>query len=391
MKKHFLVIWPTSRKDWVSTFFELKAHFQLTFIPSTFKEEGNFAHSFDCRYWSEFNSVSEVLDELQPDKIIFMSIESGLSIVLNFLAQKRGIETIILQHGIFTNYKDYRTREKLWRKNSRAKESKEIQREKGFSTLQFLKNSIQGLDKLKLLPIALYTMLQQKVGPYWVSRYLPLKIKRANTYLCYSSFNATIHRETDRITEEDIVYIGSPELMQYLGEEAPLMERPYYLHMDQALAENSFGEETMDKAIMINFYLKLNDFCLENSSSLFIKLHPESYGSSWLPKHENIHYLRHVDNLNQVIQSASGCFGFYSTMVIPAVYWKPTILFKIQYSGLQEQLVDLGAVQILDFWNFRPSDFKFERYNKPELIRSQFIQPDGTDRYSLVNYFQKHG
>ena len=314
-----------------------------------------------------------------------MSIESGLSMATNYLAQKRGIRTIILQHGIFTNYKDYRNREKLWRKNSLARETKDSQAQKGFSTLRFLKKSLIGTDRFKLLSIAIYTKLQQKVGPYWAAKHLPLSIKKANQYICYSPSNATIHRETDRVSEHEISYVGSHELMNYLRKEEPLTDKPFYLHIDQALAQNSFGEETVSREAMIGFYQKLNDYCLTQQSSLYIKLHPESYKSDWLPKHDNIHYIRHVDNFNQIIQSALGCFAFYSTMVIPAVYWKPTILFKITYSGLQEELEKMGAAQILDFHDFQFSQFSFQKFENPQLIKTYFIQPEGVCEDSLAN------
>ncbi|MEC7754770.1 MAG: polysialyltransferase family glycosyltransferase [Bacteroidota bacterium] len=384
-KKHFLVIWPTIRRDWVSTFYKLEDQFRFTFIPSTFPQEPNFADCFECRYWSEFSSVQQLLDEVKPDGVIFMSIESGLSMATNYLAQKRGIRTIILQHGIFTNYKDYRNREKLWRKNSLARETKDSQVQKGFSTLRFLKKSLIGTDRFKLLSIAIYTKLQQKVGPYWAAKHLPLSIKKANQYICYSPFNATIHRETDRVSEHEISYVGSHELMNYLRKEEPLTDKPFYLHIDQALAHNSFGEETVSREAMIGFYQKLNDYCLSQQASLYIKLHPESYKSDWLPKHDNIHYIRHVDNFNQIIQSALGCFGFYSTMVIPAVYWKPTILFKITYSGLQEELGKMGAAQILDFHDFQFSQFSFQKFENPQLIKTYFIQPEGVCDDSLAN------
>lgn len=384
-KKHFLVIWPTIRRDWVSTFYKLEDQFRFTFIPSTFPQEPNFADCFECRYWSEFSSVQQLLDEVKPDGVIFMSIESGLSMATNYLAQKRGIRTIILQHGIFTNYKDYRNREKLWRKNSLARETKDSQVQKGFSTLRFLKKSFIGTDRFKLLSIAIYTKLQQKVGPYWAAKHLPLSIKKANQYICYSPFNATIHRETDRVSEHEISYVGSHELMNYLRKEEPLTGKPFYLHIDQALAQNSFGEETVSRKAMIGFYQKLNDYCLTQQASLYIKLHPESYKSDWLPKHDNIHYIRHVDNFNQIIQSALGCFGFYSTMVIPAVYWKPTILFKITYSGLQEELGKMGAAQILDFHDFQFSQFSFQKFENPQLIKTYFIQPEGVCEDSLAN------
>jgi len=383
-KKHFLVIWPTIRKDWVSTFYRLEDQFQFTFIPSTFPQEPNFAERFKCRYWSEFQSIPEMFDQIKPDALIFMSIESGLSIATNYLAQKREIQTIILQHGIFTNYRDYRIREKLWRKESRAKEARSRHQAEGFDTFGFLKTSLRGLDKIHLLPIALFTKVQQKRGPYWAAKHLPLKIKRADLYLCYSPFNATVHKETDGIKEENIRYIGSPELMTYLEPESDLINEPFYLHIDQALAENSFGEETLNKDQMEAFYLKLNDFCLENGAKLCIKLHPESYNSTWLPQDQNIAYLRHCENFNQIIQSAKGCFGFFSTMIIPAIYWKPTILFQIEYSALQVAIKKLGNAQILNFWNFGTTEFEFRDIENKELIKKEFILPDGVNENTLV-------
>lgn len=383
-KKHFLVIWPTIRKDWLSTFYELEDRFQFTFIPSTFPQEPNFADRFNCRYWSEFISVQELLDQIQPDGVIFMSIESGLNMATNYLAQKRGIQTYILQHGIFTNYKDYRIREKLWRKESKAKAARSDHQLKGFSTLGFLKASLKRVDRIHLLPIALFTKIQQKYGPYWAAKHLPLKIKRADLYLCYSPFNATIHKETDRIDDNRIKYIGSPELMHYLEAETDLINEAFYLHIDQALAENSFGEETVSKEKVIEFYSRLNEYCLTQDSKLYIKLHPESYNSDWLPRNENIVYLRHVDNFNRVVQSAKGCFGFYSTMIIPAVYWKPTILFRIQYSALQEEIEKIGAAQVLNFWDFNSSDFKFHESKLKGQIKEQFIQPKGVRENSLA-------
>ena len=385
-KKHYLLVWPTIRKDWIKVFDDLKDDFEFTFLPSTFPKDPNYANEFACRYWSEFNSAQDILKELKPDGIIFMSIESGLSMALNIVAQRKGINTFILQHGIFTNYRDYRTREKLWRKKEVAQSVKQERSEKSFSTFTFIRNSLNGVGQFKLLWIAIYTKLQQRNGPYWTAKHLPLKLKRANWYLCFSPYNATIHKETDRIGEERLKYIGSPELIPFLQVEHDLIEEDFYLHIDQALAENSFGEETVSKEKMIDFYLKLNQFCLSKGSKLYIKLHPESYNSDWLPKHENITYLKQVENFNRVIQSAQGCFGFYSTMIIPAVYWKPTVLFKIQYSGLQEAIGQLNGASILDFWSFRIEDIEFTDYEveKPNIKR-QFILPDGVDDNALRN------
>ncbi len=385
MKKHFLVIWPTKRKDWVSIFSTLSDKFQLTFIPGTFSQNANYAEGFVCRYWSEFESVEQILSELKPDGLIFMSIESGLSMVLNYSAQNKGLKTYILQHGVFTNYKDYRIREKLWRKRSRAIATKKEQNSKGFSSFRFIWKSLKGLNKMRLLPIAIYTQLQQRVGPYWVSKFMPLSMKKADIYLCLSPFNATIHKETDRIKDQKIRYIGSAELEKYMIEEKELISDQFYIHIDQALAENSFGEETMPRETMIDFYGKLNFYCKSQGCRLYVKLHPESYDSDWLPNDDNIRYLRDVENLNQFIQSARGCFGFFSTMVIPALYWKPTVLFNILYSGLQEEIGHMKAANVLDFWSFQPEDIVFGSKADSEQIRKRFIRPDGIKSDELIS------
>lgn len=382
-KKYYLLVWPTIRRDWIKVFEGLKDDFHFTFLPSTFPKEPNYASEFDCCYWSEFNSAQEVIGKFKPDGIIFMSIESGLSMALNHAAKRAGMKTYILQHGIFTNYRDYRTREKLWRKKDIANSIKQEQSEKAFSSLSFIRNSLKGLNKFKLISIALYTKLQQIKGPYWAAKHLPLKLKRASQYLCFSPYNAIIHNETDRVDDRQVTYIGSPELIPYLQREDDLIEEDFYLHIDQALAENSFGEETVPKQQMIDFYLKLNEFCLSKKAKLYVKLHPESYNSDWLPKHENITYLKQVENFNRVIQSAQGCFGFYSTMIIPAVYWKPTVLFKIQYSGLQEVICDLTECRTIDFWSFKHDDISFVPLDGT-LIGEYFIKPEESVRLSKV-------
>ncbi|MFY0592603.1 polysialyltransferase family glycosyltransferase [Roseivirga sp.] len=385
MKKHYLLVWPTHRKDWVAVFYDLKKEFDFTFLPSAFPSESNHAEDFPCKYWHEFQDADSILDEIEPDGVIFMSVDSGLSMILNHVTQLRNIPTFILQHGIYTNYKDYRTRERFWNKQEKAAAVAVQKKGEGFSTLNFARNSLKGFDKFKLLWIAVFTFFQKNKGEYWAAKYLPLRVKKVDYYLCLSPYNSTIHRETDRISDHHIRYIGSSELIGYLKKEEDLINDSFYLHIDQAMAQNSMGEETLSREEMISFYLKLNEFVKSKDARLYIKLHPESYFSDWLPEDDNITYLRKVDNFNAVIQSANGCFGFYSTLVVPAVYWKPTILFSIFYSGLQEALAKVGEIQILDFRTFETSDIEFKSTSDKEMIKETFILPKSVNEESLVD------
>lgn len=385
--KKALVVWPVHREDWVRVFKTLTSDFDFTFLSGTFPGEKNFVKDFaKTIYWSDYQSVQAVLESEEAELIIFMSIDSGLSLIMNRVAKKAEIRTFILQHGIYTNYKDYHIREKLWKKKSHATAAKLAQKTGGFSSSQFALQSLKGFERWRLPFILLYTKLAHRIGPYWAARHIPLSLKKPDFYLCFSPYNATIHRETDGASEDEIRYIGSAELEKYIEPEDELIEEPFYLHIDQAFAENSFGEETLTKQNMLDFYFRLNDFCLAKKARLYIKLHPESYNSEWLPQHENITYLKKVEDFSRYIQSARGCFGFYSTIVVPAVYWKSTVLFDILYSGLQEHLKEYGNVEILNFESFLEGaeeiNFSDAEPDRTE-IRKKFILPDG--RMKLVD------
>jgi len=375
--KKLLVVWPVHRKDWISVFSSLREDFEFIFLASIFEQPINYVTPFaKTIYWCNYSSAQQLLVDVAPDKIIFMSIDSGLSMILNHTAQAQKIKTTILQHGIYTNYQDYRNREKIWKKSAVSNQMQIMKDQGQFNTLKFAQNSLTGLDKGWILLIFLYQKLVQIKGPYWAAKHLPLKLKRATKYLCFSPYNATIHKETDRISDDLITYIGSVELEQYLEKEIQLDLQPYLLHIDQALAENSFGEATVTKNEMTEFYLKLNKYSLSKEAKLFIKLHPESYDADWLPQHHNIKYIKQVDNLNQLIQSAKGCFGFYSTLVIPAAYWCPTVLFEIQYSGLQSKLKEICNLPILPFYNFESKDIQFQPVQNSAEISEVFINPN---------------
>jgi hypothetical protein len=64
-----------------------------------------------------------------------------------------------------------------------------------------------------------------------------------------------------------------------------------------------------------------------------VKLHPETYGAAWLPSHPNIQYVRDHD-IGPLIRRAHACLGFDSTLVIPAIIARPTMLFELGESTL---------------------------------------------------------
>ena len=385
--KRILLVWPIHRSDWVAPFRKIHSHFHFHFLSG--ESLGSESHSVvdfaSVTRWSDYSDSYAVIDAVRPDKIVFMSIDTGLNICLNRAAQRYKIKTYILQHGIYTLYKDYRIREKVW--NKLIGKSRKVKRG-DFNSLRFILESLNGWsDCYVFIRIVILSIMTSRKGSFWANRYFSFKAKQPDSYICYSPRNAEIHRELDRPEENKFLYTGSQELDKYLIKESVTPTGPYYLHIDQALADNSLGEEIISKEQMINFYLKLNDFCLTEGAKLLVKLHPESYKSKWLPREDNIVYLRQVENLNAIIQGAEGCFGFFSTLVIPAVLWKKTILFKLSYSAMQKHLSRLGVVKLYSFWDFDPKSlsFNFNQQNLEEFKKEYFYYLDGNSCERLIN------
>lgn len=376
------MVWPYHRKDWIHIFELLGNDFEfhyLSYIHQALDPTDPQERPALVRYWAEFSNTAEVLESIRPEKIIFMSIDSGLSIALNIQAQQQGIRTYVMQHGIYTNYRDYRMREKLWRKASVSRAAVSSKKEVRFSSIRFLRASLK--NPFLLFRILLHAYAARRTGPYFANRHFSFAAKKPNFYICFSKANAKIYEELDRPTAGKFIFTGSPELDSYLKpvEQPPVQER-FILHIDQALAENSFGEETVSRENMISFYAKLNTLAHRMEARLFIKLHPESYQTEWLPQHENITYLKATPNLQAYLQHAVLCTGFYSTLLIPAVYWNSAVLFNIYYSYIQEVLRSMPNVSIVPFSQFDPATTEIPPASAGkglELLKSYFYAYDG--------------
>jgi hypothetical protein len=381
--KRILLVWPYHRKDWIQTFKVLDRDFEfhyLTYIHPEFDKTLVEERPVRVHYWSQFSSAQDLLNTIMPDKVVFMSIDTGLTICLNTVAKESGIPTYILQHGVYTNYKDYRIREKIWNKSRVATKSSIEKQSVNFSTLRFVRNSLSLQQSYSLFRIFVHSIVARKKGIYFANRYLSFSGKMPSYYICFSKANARIHEELDNPKPGQFIFTGSPELDTYLYPPSlrPHNE-PFLLHIDQAMAENSFGEETVSRERMIDFYNKLNVLALRLRCRLFIKLHPESYKSEWLPVHENISYLRATPNLPEYIAHAELCTGFYSTLVIPAAYLNRLILFNINYSFIQEVLGVFSNVKVVKFNEFDPAtlDLGVLSEARASELESYFFKFDG--------------
>ena len=375
-KKTILLVWGYERRTWIHPFEVLKDHFHFVYLRYIHASEEEVCFTQEEKiYWSQFKNAKEIIEKIRPEKVVFMSIYNGLDIALNSVCKKYKIPTYILQHGLFTTYEDYRAREIYYKKagvkipeNHALTASKEQ-----FSSLAFIKNSLSIKDMFSIWKLPLYYYLQKKESSLYASRNARFSQRTPDYYICYSKRNARIHIQLDNAGDEKFKYIGNPEFDDYFKStyQATSISN-YYLHIDQAFAGNRFGENIVSKEQMIDFLEKLNRFCVSKTAKLVVKLHPENYKSEWLPQHENIVYIKETNEMIALIKNASGCFGFFSTLLLPAVYFNTLILFKMSESDFQKDIQERGLALLLNFHDFDEKAIDFNQVIKNREALNKF-------------------
>ncbi|RNI25755.1 polysialyltransferase family glycosyltransferase [Rufibacter latericius] len=386
-KLTILLIWGYQRKGWILPFEKLKEEFNFVYLHYVSPEQETDCFTQQKRiYWQKFTDAYQLLEEVKPSKIVFMSIFNGLDIALNIAAKNKGIKTFILQHGMFTTYADYRAREVKYKNISEVKQDLEsgVPAPLTFSSFAFLKKTLKWSDYLGLSKYPFYYYLLKKESQLYAAKHIRFKGRMPDKYICYTPKSAIIHFEIDKAAPQDVFYIGNPEFDTFLQTWDSLqpINEEYYLHVDQAFAGSRFGERMVTKEEMISFWFKLNAFCMNKNARLKIKLHPENFKSDWLPTHPNIDWIKESNEIERLIKSSKGCFGFFSTLIIPAVYFKKTILFKLSDSEIQNDMLKMGMIRLLDFSKFNSEDIEFDSFVKKQddlnvFEKNYFYKIDG--------------
>lgn len=353
-KIRLLVNFGYYRKQWIAPFEKLPDYFELTYLFYIHPTQESVVYtSHNKVYWSDFNGASELINELSPDRVVFMDVTSGLAIALNLACRRSEVPTFMLQHGLYHDYQDYRKRELESRKASDEKEKAKQSTEFQFSTLRFLKESLSFSDIWELLKYPLFLYLLRKQGQLYACKHVRFEARKPDSYICYTPGNATIHRQLDGDIDDRCKYIGNPELYE-LDQAIRKNQRPnglekYYLLIDQPFADNRYGEHIKSRKEMIDFYRQLAGWCDKHEAKLYVKLHPESFHSEWLPQTPQILWIKESNSLAALIANSEGCFGFFSTLVLPAICHRPTVLFIVGNSPLYKSIEELRAAQVLPF------------------------------------------
>ncbi len=397
-KPTILLCWGYTRGGWVEPFEKLKEHFNFVYLYyiSEPQKDIRFTTSHVI-YWGDFDSPMAILERLKPEKVIFMGICSGYSIALNIACRAAGVTTYICQHGIAQNYQVYRKVEKSSKKFRTQIDKNNLQQPRDIKTkgssVKFITSVLSKITVTEIAKLFLFLLILQREGKFLAARLLRFRSRMPDYYICYSEKNAEIYFTLDKANPDKFFYIGTPEydkIFTNTSASSPFAFK-YYLLIDQPLASNQYFSVGISTGQMNGFYQKLADFCSNKGSKLVVKLHPENYNDTWLVKNPNIVYVKDDKDIVDLIKGAEGCFGTFSTLLIPAIYFKPTIIFRLLGSAIQEHLIRLKVTSGLDFFSFKPEDIDFNRVCKtgsqcPEFIKDYFYKDDGkaTERLAEV-------
>lgn len=380
VKKKLLLCWWYDRADLIAPFLELQHTFEITVLFYRFpeQEELKVAFPFKRLFWTHYSSPYQILNEVKPDAVCFMGIENLLTFALLFASRYCKIPTAYIAHGITISYESFLQAERTALpdvKPERYRVDNPVYHKNKLHSLTFLLRSLRP-KHFGCVPFLLrFIKNTRRYSNISERLYHAFSLCRlADQYIVYSRRFGRMLAERDRIPQERFIPIGPyamDDLFRVLGEPAVAdvseNEQPYYLLIDQPIAQITQEQKG-------EFYQKLADAAARTNHQLIIKLHPMDYDKEKLPTCSNIRYIRQTDDLPGLIQKADGCYGYYSALLLPVLYFKKCILFLTGNDELVSEWAEMGLVKALPLLEFSPEEADHRTFKVPDEVRQQYLE-----------------
>jgi hypothetical protein len=343
-----LLCWGYHRRGWIAPFEQLNHEFDFHYLFHLSKEQEECSHTNQPRhYWSEFRTAQEILDKIKPDRLVFMSLLGLRPIALNMAARRRTIPTFIFQHGYFRSLENYLS-SPIPRSNIAARTKTTTQANSAWQAVRFMLRSNITEEPIDSLRAVAMLLLLSRTNQYRSQLRFRFRGRMPDRYITYSEATSEFHRQLDDASSSSIIPVGIPEFDPLFRLLANSMEdcSKKILLIDSPNAENRWGATATSIERKVRF---LNDLSLrleQQGYALIVKLHPETYGATWLPSPGNIRYVRDHD-VGPLIQEAHACLGFDSTLMIPAIIARPTMLFELHESILTTGAREFGVATVV--------------------------------------------
>ncbi|MEO7523232.1 MAG: hypothetical protein ABIT58_04020 [Ferruginibacter sp.] len=356
-KKRVLLIWweTDHRPEYLQPFIEISDSFEFIQLIYKNKEERTTSSSpLNMIYWHDYKNAQDVLRSVKPELIIGVT-ESIFSAALINASKKLKIPYYGLQHGYTPEaISSVSVDGRKYTFNMLASYSK--------STLFFLR-SFSVFNPRKFCSAVFFYWLYPKTVIQKLLTEHNFTWLAPDFYICFSPYSAGHYKKMYRMKEAQIKYIGIlwfDKLFQNFTRLLQNKDKPakkYYLLIDTCFANY---HKTISNEQINHCYKTLSDFCEKHDAKLLVKLHPWNYTKADLLQHPNIEYVTKIDDdaLHAMIAGSEGCFGFFSTLILPVLAFKPMI--QIDYDGIHLKLAkEKGLTPVIDFYTFTENDIRF--------------------------------
>lgn len=334
-KKHkILLVWNYDRKDWIQPFLDLRDQFHFVFL-SKFKEKDDQlcadTKNIEKIYWTNYSSPGSILNAIKPQVIIFMSLNNFPDIILNRIAQKKSIPTVILQHGLFYSQDTYKERRKLLEGQKKVNPLVAFA-PKTWQAGYLFYGMLQGFGISGANSLFRYLLQKRSLSDIIALEKNKFAERMPDKVIVYSKKNALVFKQRDGIDDAAMIEIGNPTLDKYfkLSSPASLPFNNYFLLIDIPLhveksVSSGFG---FSKRKAKDIYERILSYAKSRGKKLVIKLHPFSYREDDLLSDPDLFYGRDQYDSKDLIACAAAVISFPSTLAIPAIYFKPVLLLK---------------------------------------------------------------
>jgi len=397
-KPRILLYWGYQRKAWVEPFERIRDQFDFHYLYYIDKKEEQQVFSdLPKHYWSDFKNAQQLLDKIKPDKLIFMGITGSHCIALNYVARKRGIFTAVVQHGLFHSFEKYLKLQEVQalRRAEQNSNNSQPESENRRFLIDFYLESV-GYFNISMIALLWKIQVQKRKHNEYLAFQNVLSEKRlADEYWVFTKSNADLYKKRDGVPTNRMFEFGNPEMDAFVEAEAQ-GEDDYYLLIDQSFAEikdwNSPGYGPSKEKVK-DFYMSLQHFAESKQMKLVVKLHPYSYSSDFFDDLHGIKFLKDHD-IVPLIMKAKGIFGFFSSLMLPAIYYKPCIIFRMfDESDFINRIEELELATVLDYENFEASELKFRSSKSSESLatfEAEYLhRADGNSVARLASLLKK--
>ncbi len=339
--------WNYGRTGLVAPFERLNREFEFHYIFCWSRREEQGSHTNQPRhYWNEFRTAQEILDTIKPDRVVFMGFWELRTIALNIAARRRGVPTFIVQHGYFRSLENYLSLPTLPKPFVETNTRKPVS--SPWQAIRFMLRSNFAREPLDSFRAIAMQVMARRTDHFRSQLRFRFRGRMPDWYITYSEETSEIHRQLDGATSASIIPVGIPEFDPIFRRLASSKEDPSksVLLIDSPNAENRYGITTTSIESKVRFLDDLSQRFQQRGYRLVVKLHPETYEATWLPSPGNITYVRDQD-VGALIQKAQACLGFDSTLVIPAIITRPTLLFELCESTLATNAREWGVATVV--------------------------------------------